>query len=130
LEKRKLFLKTFLGALGAKEILWTNTQVDKIYGTAIYELNNREERQDFVWHMSELNVPNEDVKKLLEFLSKNNLIDIDKIFKPIEEINIDFIDKSNLEKTWNELFNIEVKMIDNGEETDSYFIHGLGGTNA
>jgi hypothetical protein len=123
LDKRKIFLKAFLGALNAKEILWTNTQFDKIYGTVIYDLNKAEERQDFVWHKTEINVPSDDVKKLLEFLSKNNHIDHDKIFTPIEEINIDFIDKDNLERVWDELFDIEVRMIDDGEETDSYFIH-------
>ena len=123
MDKRKIFLKTFLGALGAKDILWTNTEFDKIYGTVIYDLNDPEERQDVVWHITETKVPSDDVKKLLEFLSKNNIINIDKIFTPIEEIKIDFIDKSNLEKVWDELFDIEVRMIDNGEETDGYFIH-------
>lgn len=116
-------MKSFLGALGAKEILWGDIKFDKIYGTVIYDLTDPEERQDFVWHMTENNVPTEDVKKLLEYLSKNKLIDIDKIFTPIEKLNIDFIDKSRLENVWNELFNIEVRMIDDGEETDAYFIH-------
>jgi hypothetical protein len=123
LEKRKSFLKSFLGALGAKEILWGDIRFDKIYGTVIYDLTDPEERQDFVWHMTENNVPTEDVKKLLEYLSKNKLIDIDKIFIPIEKLNIDFIDKSKLENVWHELFNIQVRMIDDGEETDCYFIH-------
>ena len=34
--KRQTFLKSFLGALGAVEIIWTDTQIDKIYGTVIY----------------------------------------------------------------------------------------------
>jgi hypothetical protein len=123
LEKRKSLLKSFLGALGAKEILWGDIRFDKIYGTVIYDLTDPEERQDFVWHMTENNVPTEDVKKLLEYLSKNKLIDIDKIFIPIEKLNIDFIDKSKLENVWHELFNIQVRMIDDGEETDCYFIH-------
>ena len=123
MDKRKIFLKAFLGALGAKELLWTNTQFDKLYGTVIFDLNDPEERQDFVWHMKEANVPSDDVKKLIEFLSKKNLINIDKIFTPIKEINIDFIDKGNLENVWNELFDIEVMMIDDGEETCSFFIH-------
>jgi DNA-binding transcriptional MerR regulator len=123
LEKRKSLLKSFLGALGAKEILWGDIRFDKIYGTVIYDLTDPEERQDFVCHMTENNVPTEDVKKLLEYLSKNKLIDIDKIFIPIEKLNIDFIDKSKLENVWHELFNIQVRMIDDGEETDCYFIH-------
>ena len=124
--KRQIFLKSFLGALGALEILWTNLQIDKIYGTVIYDISDAEERQDFVWHMTENNVPNDDVKNLIEFLSKNELIDIDKIITPINELKIDFIDKSKLDNVWNELFNIEVHMIDDGVESkqsDRYFIH-------
>ena len=46
--KRKLFLEAFLGALGAKEILWTDFKPDKVYGTVIYDPDDEEERQDFV----------------------------------------------------------------------------------
>jgi hypothetical protein len=73
--------------------------------------------------MDESNVPGDDVRKLLLFLSENNLIDIDKIIKPIDELNIDFIDKNKIEAVWNELFDVEVRMVDDGEETDRYFIH-------
>lgn len=73
--------------------------------------------------MTENNVPTEDVKKLLENLSKNKLIDIDKIITPIKGLNIGIIDKDKLESIWSELFNIRVRMIDDGEETDCYFIH-------
>jgi len=124
--KRQIFLKSFLGALGAVDILWTDLQIDKIYGTVIYDISDPEERQDFVWHMAENNVPNDDVKNLIEFLSKNELIDIDKIITPINELKIDFIDKSKLDNVWNDLFNIEVHMIDDGVESkqsDRYFIH-------
>ena len=121
--KRKLFLEAFLGALGAKEIVWTDVANDRVNGTVVYDPNDEEERQDFVWHMNEGNVPSEEVRKLLLFLFKNNLMDIDKIIKPINELNIDFIEKNKLETVWNELFDIEVRMIDDGEETDRYFIH-------
>jgi hypothetical protein len=121
--KRQTFLKSFLGDLGAVDIIWTDTQIDKIYGTVIYDLSDFDERQDFVWQMTEDNVPNENVKKLVDFLSTNNLIDIDKIIRPIEQLDINFIDKSELNNIWDELFEIEVKMLDDGQETDSYFLH-------
>ena len=120
---RKIFLKSFLGALGAVDIIWGNEFIDKIYGTVIYDLNDPEERQDFVWHMSEENIPSEDLKKLLDYLSLLNYIDIDKIFTPIEDIPIDFIEPSKLENVWNELFDIGVRMIDDNIESDMYFIH-------
>lgn len=121
--KRQTFLKSFLGALGAVDIIWTDTQIDKIYGTVIYDLSDFDERQDFVWHMTKDNVPNENVKKLVDFLSTNNLVDIDKIIRPIEQLDINFIDKSEHNNVWDELFEIEVKMLDDGQETDSYFLH-------
>jgi len=121
--KRQTFLKSFLGALGAVDIIWTEIQNDKIYGTVIYDLSDVDERQDFVWHMTEDNVPTENVKKLIDFLSTNSLIDIDKIMTPINQLDIDFIDNSELNNVWDKLFEIEVRMIDDGEETDSYFIH-------
>ena len=83
-------------------MLWTDTEFSKIYGTVIYDLDNSAERQDSVWYMTEFDVLSDDVKKLLEFLSKNNLIDIDKIITPINELNIDFIDKNKLEGVWND----------------------------
>jgi hypothetical protein len=122
--KRIEFLKSFLSALGAVDILWTDIQIDKIYGTVIYDYSDDvDERQDFVWHMTEENVPNEDVRKLLDFLIINRLIDIDKIIIPIEKIQIDFLEQSNLESTWDMLFDIEVMMLDKGVESDSFFIH-------
>ena len=121
--KRQLFLEAFLGALGAKKIVWINVQPNRIYGAVVYDPDDEEERQDFVWHMDESNVPSDDVRKLLLFLYENNLMDIDKIIKPIDELNIDFIAKEKIEKVWNELFDVEVRMIDDGEETDRYFIH-------
>ena len=122
-DRRKLFLNTFLGALGAKEILWNNAKLDKIYGTIIYDLNSPDERQDFVWYMTEDSLPSEYVERLLNFLRTQNLIAGDKIIVPISQLNIDFIDETKLNEVWNELFGIEVRMIDDGEETDRYFIH-------
>jgi hypothetical protein len=38
-------------------------------------------------------------------------------------LNLDFIEHSKKEKVINKLFDIKVGMIDDGEETDRYFIH-------
>ena len=54
---------------------------------------------------------------------ENNLIDIDKIIKPIDELNLHFIDQSKKKEVIEALFDIEVKMIDDEAETDRYFIH-------
>jgi hypothetical protein len=121
--KRRLFLETFLGALGAMNINWGEESVDKIYGTVIYDVIDPEECQDFVWHMTEDKVPSEDVRKVINYIKENNLIDIDKIIKPIHELNLNFIDKSKKEEVIDAIFDIEVRMIDDGKETDRYFIH-------
>ncbi|SRR5258706_8865864 len=121
--KRKFFLETFLGALGALKINWGKESFDKIYGTVIYDETDPEEHQDFVWYMTEDKVPSEDVRKVITYIKENNFIDIDKIIKPIHELDLNFIDQSKKEEVINTLFNIEVRMIDEGEETDRYFIH-------
>ncbi len=121
--KRKIFLEAFLEVLGAKEIIWTEFQIDKVFGTVLYDPNDYEERQDFVWHMTESNTPTGDIINLLNFLSLNSLVVSDKIIIPLKEIKIDAIDNNNLDKLYSELLSIEVSMIDNGEETDKYFIH-------
>ena len=121
--KRKIFLKSFLTALGAVRIIWGDTYNNKIYGTVVYDETDPEERQDFVWHMDEDNVPSEEVKKVIDYLAANNLIDIDKIIKPIKDLTLDFIDDSQRETVLLNLFDIEVRMIDDGKETDRYFIH-------
>ena len=121
--KRKTFLQSFLGALGAERIIWGDISDDKIYGTVVYDENDPEEQQDFVWYMTENDVPSDEVRKVIDHLSDNNLIDIDKIIIPIEQLKLDFIEQSKREKILYEMFNIEVRMIDDREETDRFFIH-------
>ena len=121
--KRKFVLEIFLEALGAVKIIWGEIYFDKIDGTVIYDETDPEERQDFVWHMTEEEVPSEETRKLIKYIHDKKLIDIDKIIKPIEELNLDFIEESKRENAIDQLFNMEVRMIDEGEETDDYFIH-------
>ena len=62
--RRKKFLQEFLGALGAIEIRWQEETGGKIKGTVIYEPGDPEETQDFVWHVSESDAPNQNVLEL------------------------------------------------------------------
>jgi len=121
--KRKIFLEIFLTALGAEKIEWGKLEVDKIFGTVVYDSTDAEERQDFAWHMTEDKAPSEEVKMVIKYIADNSLIKFDKIIKPVEELNLDFIEQSKRKKVIDELFNIEVRMIDEGEESDRYFIH-------
>lgn len=58
-------------------------------------MSDPDESQNFVWYITEDNVQNNDVLSILEFLSNKELIEIDKIIKPINEIKIDFLRKVN-----------------------------------
>jgi hypothetical protein len=121
--KRKLFLETFLRALGAVLITWGKVEQDKIYGTVVYDLTDPEDRQDFVWHRTEENVPSEDVRKLIQYLSDHHLIDNDRITIPLYEYRFDFIEPSRQKQVIDELLRIEVKMVEEGEETGTYSLH-------
>ena len=123
ISRRQKFLKEFLRALGAKEILWTDETENSISGTVIYDLTDLEERQDFIWHMTEQKVPSEQVKDLLAYLTTQGLIDIDKLKVPATKIEIPNIDNETKERLFDELFDVQVNMVDEGEETDYYFIH-------
>lgn len=128
--RRKKFLQEFIGALGAVKILWREETIDEISGTVIYDLNDPEERQDFVWHASEDEVPHQNVLDLAKLLRKQELLNIDQIRvtrselkdrynKMYERITSD----QEFEKILDKLESIEVPMVDEGRETDAYFIH-------
>jgi hypothetical protein len=121
--RRQKFLEEFLGVLGVKKIRWTDETENSISGTVIYNPNDPEERQDFIWHMTEQNVPSEQVNDLLAYLKKKGLMDIDKLRVPVTEIDIPNIDDETKERLFDELFNVSVNMVDQGNETDYYFIH-------
>jgi hypothetical protein len=121
--KRKEFLELFLGALGAMQIVWGQITNDSIAGTVIYDPNDLEERQDFIWRMDEKETPDEDVIALLKHLKDNSLLKGDKLTVPIAEIAVANMDESTKGNSFDKLFAVSVNMIDEGEETDRYFIH-------
>ena len=128
--KRKEFLTEFLSALGAIKILWHKELDDYISGTVIYELDDPEEMQDFCWHKSENNLPDNTTFQIVTILNKHNLLDIDKLTISRKELHSLFnkdlktsLSINAFEQALEELERIEVSMIDDGEETDSYFIH-------
>jgi len=126
--KRKEFLKYFLGALGAIDIIYNEIRENYISGTAIYD--KQDEQQDFIWHVSENDIPSDKVFKLAKLLYEKKLLDIDQItisrseLKDLfnKEYNIN-IDEKSFEVIINSLKGIEVKMIDEGKESDLFFIH-------
>ena len=96
---------------------------DKAQGKIIY---TDEEIQEFVWHYSELNqIPR--AIQLLNILKEKKWLHNDKVIiskydmiKYLKHMNWD---NNNINTTILFLFSLKINMVDDGEETDSFFIH-------
>jgi hypothetical protein len=120
--KRKIFLEQFLSLYGVEKIEINKVDVDKINGIAIYDDG---ESQEFCWHNTEQNVPSDRLIELIQVIKHNRFNQTDKIIIAEEILfsKLDWNDRTEFNKVYQELFDIKIKMIDDGEETDSYFIH-------
>jgi hypothetical protein len=121
--KRLNLLKSFLKLYGVEKIELTNQTADSISGIAIYNESDPEERQEFIWHKTENKVPSAELNILIEKIVVEKWHNGDKITKDIAEMEFVEFDNETKNKMEFELFEINVKMVDNGEETDSYFVH-------
>ena len=123
--RRHNFLNKYLRLLGADHIKFTKFELTRVHGTVIYDPDDPEEQQDFCWHMIEENVPSDKVIEVIDIIKENNYFDIDKVVVPWTEIFTKSTE-NNYETflaTVVELVDVRVQMVDDGEETDSYFIH-------
>jgi hypothetical protein len=121
--KRLNFLKSYLKLYGVEKIELKNETADSISGIAIYDENDPEERQAFIWHKSEKEIPTPELNILIEKIVAEKWHNGDKISEHIEELEFEEFDNSTKEKILTELFDVQIKMVDDGEETDSYFVH-------
>ncbi|MCB0538076.1 MAG: hypothetical protein H6571_09235 [Lewinellaceae bacterium] len=121
--KRLNFLKSFLKLYGVEKIELIEENENSISGFAIYNNSNLEEKQEFIWHKSEDEVPSPELKILIEKIVSEKLHYGDKVIDEIENIELPEFDNQMKEKLIDQLYDIEIKMIDNGEETDSFFVH-------
>jgi len=123
--KRLKFLKHFLKLFGVESIEYSKFETGKICGTAVYDPNDTEEQQDFCWYITEENVPSDDVFELIEIIIFNDYNKTDLIIVPADEIfeKTGWHDRNKFNQAFDKLFEIEIKMVDNGKETDSYFLH-------
>jgi hypothetical protein len=121
--KRLNFLKSYLKLYGVEKIELTAEKFDSLSGIAIYDENDPEERQEFIWHKSEKEVPSPELNILIEKIVVEKWHNGDKISEHIEELEFEEFDNSTKEKILNELFDIRIRMVDDGEETDSYIVH-------
>ena len=130
MDKRITFLHSFLGALGAQAIEFASVTSSQVSGTVVYDPIDCEERQDFRWTLPESSSPPEDVLLLAQLIHREQLLDIDKLNITRSELHERFnayhsckLEFSSFITVLEALETIEVRMIDDGEETDTYFIH-------
>ena len=121
--KRLNLLKSYLKLYGVEKIELTNETEDTISGIAIYDESDPEERQEFIWHKTESEVPSSELNILIEKIVSEKWHNGDKITKDIAEIEFTEFDNETKNRIEFELFEIDVKMVDNGQETDSFFVH-------
>jgi len=128
--KRRQFLSEFLGALGAEEIEWREETETEIAGKVIYKKDEEDEVQEFCWHVTEEGVPSKRVTELAKLLKEQQLLSIDQISVTREELRGKYNTEYELEMSDKEfteilekLEEVEVPMVDDGKETDAYFIH-------
>lgn len=126
------FLRAYLRLFGA--VLFTYIIFDnKIYGDVTWidedESEKENERQQFVMYFEGLT---DDIlvkaKLLCEYLFERKMLDGDRIVvSELELVSLLTESKwllNDARQVVNFILSFDVKMIDDGEETDSFFIHG------
>ncbi len=83
-----------------------------------------------MWHKSEEDVPSLDILNLARLIRKHNLLSIDQLTVTRPELREKYNSEYGLQLTEQEftdvlesLKNVEVPMVDEGRETDAYFVH-------
>ncbi len=96
MNKRIYFLERFLGALGAAEIEWTRIMPDYVQGAVVYDSTDPEERQDFIWQVTEADVPREEVVLLAAMINAQRLLSIDKLTVSRQELQRWYVEYTGL----------------------------------
>lgn len=127
---RQQFCKQYLSLFGVVDIKFKRIDDKSIYGTAIYDLYDPDEIQDFIIRMKENSLPSSNMLRLIGFINKNNLLDIDCIKIPRDILKERFekecckkLKQNEFDDILNELESINISMVDDGVETDGFFIH-------
>jgi hypothetical protein len=130
MDNRRRFLESFLTALGARRVDISEDTDDCIGGTVIYDENDPDETQDFCWTIDRGAAPSEAAWRLVKILGDQSLLSIDRIIVSRDELRQSFnacatseLSSAAFHAVVDELLAVEVRMVDEGTETDSYFIH-------
>jgi hypothetical protein len=127
--RRCSFLDMYLGSLGAQRIEYWDEKPTHVAGLVRYDLNDPEEIQQFRWNVAESEVPSEKAYRIIEVIFAEKLLDIDKIKVDSDELFARFLrrfgesNRDEYNRALEELLSVKVPMVDEGQETDYYFIH-------
>jgi hypothetical protein len=141
LSARRQFLDAFLGALGAAEIVDYFEQADAVTGAVRYAADSEvvdlsgdegEDLQEFVWRISEVEAPSLLTYRIAEVLERYRLLEIDRlrVSRPtllsiLQNDSEQQIDPEEFAAALQALLEIEVQMVEDGEETgDAFVIRG------
>ena len=129
MEENKYLIEKFLNSffrIYSADIDTMHINDEKV--TGIVKWKGEEDRQEFLWNIPSFS--NGDLKYLtdtVDYLLTYKLTNIDKII--ITEIDFKYRLSTlgwtlkTIENVINQLLLIDIRMIDNNEETDSFFIH-------
>jgi hypothetical protein len=130
MDTRSQFLAEFLGALGAKEIRHLKASPDFVSGTVVYDLADPEEQQDFCWSLDQSASPSPAATRLMAFIRREGLLHSDKLLVSRHDLLARFsaaqsspASTEKLSLAFDEILKIRVPMLDDGVESDQYFIH-------
>lgn len=121
--KRLTFLRSFLKLYSVKRIDISIVSEQYIRGVAIYDEYDSEEIQEFIWYKTEKDAPSVDLIHIIEKIVAEKLHEGDKIYRRVYDFKFKEFEETIRDELINELLNIDIKMIDNNKETDSFFVH-------
>ena len=130
MDRRQEFLAEFLGALGAHEIQHLQVTPAFISGTVVYDPSDPEEQQDFRWSIPPSAAPSPAATRLIGLIRKDGLLHSDKLLLSRQDLLARFNagqDSGSSPEQFavilEEILQIQVPMLDDGVESDYYFIH-------
>lgn len=122
--KLENYLRSFFQLFNA-DVLRYQVERKMIIGTIGWI--EEEETQDFSWHTDLVGQPPPDIEVLCNFLVVNRLINIDAFTvseeQLLERLVSDGWQREAALACISYLLSTEVKMVDDGKETDSFFLH-------
>ena len=130
MDRRVTYLHHFLGALGAVELVDIEVTEERVSGTVVYDQEDPEERQDFVWEIQESEAPNSLLCLATHTIFKKRLLKSDRLDQRSQAQLLNYLNSSETALTeeafqalLKEHFAIGVRMVDDGIKSDVYFIH-------